>query len=247
MRATAGVVPRLVIVLLLAAALVACGDDKPKGAGTSEDGSPARPDPATLLRQAADRMERANSFHFVLDHEKGATPIVFGLLMSRAEGDVVRPDRLRADVDAAMGGVNLKMKVISIGDVSKITNPFNPAAWQDLPSGTRIGDIFDPAAGTTAALRNVQNPQITGEDTVAGKKVWRVEGNVDAAALSALASLAESGYTTRGAAWIGQDSPEVYRIRLDGPLGSKDTPGVIRRLELSRFDEKITIDPPPSG
>lgn len=227
----------LCAILVLAAA---CGDSKSKTSGT-----PARPDPAVLLQQAAERMEAAKSFHFILDHEQGSSPIVLGLTMTRAEGDVVRPDRFRADVDAVALGANLKLKLISISDRARITNPFNPSQWQDLPTGTKISDIFDPGAGTTAALRSVQSPQITGEDTVGGKKVWKVEGNVDAAALSALASIAEKGYTARGTAWIGQDSPEVYRIRLDGPLGANDTPGVIRRLELSRFGESITIEPPP--
>lgn len=222
---------------------VACkSDTKTKGAGT-----PARPDPAVLLEQSAARMEQVKSFHFVLEHEKGASPIVLGLLMNRAEGDVLRPDRLRADVDASFSGVKLKLQLVSIGDTAKITNPFNPAQWQDLPTGTKINDVFDPAAGTTAALRSVKNPQITGEEQIGGVKVWKVEGDVDAAAVSALVTIAESGYTARGTAWIGQQSHEVYRIRLDGALGSQDTPGVIRRLELSRYDENIAITPPPTS
>lgn len=234
---------RLVAVVLLALVLVAaCGKDGDK----SKEAAQPRPDAARLLQQAADRMEQSKSFHFVLDHEKGATPIVLGLLMSRAEGDVVRPDRLRADVNASFSGANLKTTLVSIGDRAQITNPFNPGQWQDLPSGTRLRDIFDPAAGTTAALRSVKDAKITGDDTIGGVKVWKVEGTVDAAALGALATIAESGYTARGTAWIGQNSPEVYRIRLEGPLGSRDTPEVIRRLELSRFDENITINPPPS-
>jgi hypothetical protein len=235
----AGVVALLALLTLG----VACGkDDKAKSKATA-----SRPDATTLLNQAADRMEQAKSFHFLLDHEKGTSPIVLGLNMTRAEGDVVRPDRLRADVEAAAGGISLKLKLVSIGDQAKITNPFNPSSWQDLPSGTKLSDVFDPAAGTTSALRNVKNPQITGEDTINGVKVWKVEGTVDATALSAIATIAESGYTAKGTAWIGQQTPEVYRIRLEGPLGSKDTQEVVRRLELSKFNDNIIIDPPPSG
>jgi hypothetical protein len=246
MRPTSGfVVPvrASLVAIVLVVVLAACGggSDKPK------DGGAKQPDPATLLNEAAGHMEQVKSFHFALDHEKGTSPIVLGLNMSRAEGDVVRPDRLRADVEAAAGGIGLKLKLVSIGDKVKITNPFNPSAWQDLPSGTKISDVFDPAAGVTSALRNVKDARITGEDSINGVKVWRVEGTVDATALSALATIAESGFTAKGTAWIGQSTPEVYRIRLEGPLGSKDTPEVVRRLELSRFNENIAIDPPPSS
>lgn len=246
MRPRHRIVPRLLPLVLLPAlilAVAACGDDK----GSSKNATPAKPDADALLKQAADRMEQLKSFHFLLDHEKGTSPIVLNLNMTRAEGDVVRPDRLRADVEAAAGGVTLKFKLISIGDKARITNPFNPSSWQDLPSGTKLSDIFDPAAGTTSALRNVKDAQITGEDTINGVKVWRVEGTVDATALGSIATIAESGYTAKGTAWIGQQTPEVYRVRLEGPLGSKDTQGVIRRLEISRHDENITIDPPPAS
>ncbi|MFN8556551.1 MAG: LppX_LprAFG lipoprotein [Dehalococcoidia bacterium] len=205
------------------------------------------PDPATLLRQAADRMEQVQSFHYVLDHERGVSPIVLGLTMSRAEGDAVRPDKLRADVDAAaFGGVNLKLKLVSIGAKTSITNPFDPSKWQELPTGTKLSDVFDPANGTTAALRNVKNPVLAGEETINGVKVWRVEGTVDAAALGALATVAETGYTAKTTAWIGQNTPNLHRVRLEGQLGTRDTADVVRRLELSRFDESITITAPPS-
>ena len=233
----------VLLVALVSLLIAACGDDKDKGKGTSAE----RPDPATPLQQAATRMEQAKSFHFVLDHEKGFTPIVLGLTMNRTEGDVLRPDRLRADVDAAFGTNTLKLKLVSIGESTKITNPFNPSQWQDLPSGTRLRDIFDPAAGTTSALRSVKDPKITGEDTIGGKRVWKVEGTVDAGALTALANIAQSGYSVKGTTWIGQDSPEVYRVRLEGPLGPLDAPDVVRRLELSKFDENIQITPVASS
>jgi hypothetical protein len=232
-----------VVVALCAAlfALPACGGKKQAAQATPTP----RPDPRTLLNEAADRVEQARSFHFLLEHERGTTPIVLQLQMTRAEGDVVKPDRLRADIDAQRGGVRLKLKLVSIGEQSKISNPFNPAQYVDLPTGTRLSDVFDPAAGTTAALRAVKDPQITGEETLDGRKVWRVDGAVDAASLAALVTLAESGYTAKGTVWIGQETKEVYRVRLEGPLGSQDTPDVVRVLTLSRYNESIAITPVP--
>jgi hypothetical protein len=237
----------LVLVALALAAPAACGDDKRQGAQATATSGP--PDPAALLRQAADRMEQVNSFHFVLDHEAGTSPITLGtglsLTMSRAEGDVQQPDRLRADVTATLGGVRVNFKLVSVGDATKFTVPFAPNRWQDLPTGTKLRDVFDPAAGTTAALRNVRDAQIAGEDTIDGKRVWRITGTVDAGNLTAIAPIAQPGYTAKATVWIGRDDPLVYRIRLEGPLGPDDTPGVIRRLDLSRFNETISITPVP--
>jgi hypothetical protein len=237
---------------LIALLAVACGKDKKTdtttAASTAATATAKRePDPAVLAKQAADQVEALKSFHFLLEHESGSSPIALSLNMTRAEGDIVKPDRLRADVDAKatqLGGQNVKVKVISVSDKAVISNPFNPNQFVPLPGASRLADVFDPAAGTTAALRSVQNPKITGEETINGVKVWRLEGDVDAANLSAFASIAEPGYMVKGTAWIGQDTPYVYRIRMAGPLGSKDTPGVIRRIDLSKFDEPVTIEAP---
>lgn len=243
------------LALALAALLtLACGNDDKKreepaaGSVAATPTVPPRPDPAVLAKQGADTVEALKSFHFLLEHENGGSPIVLNLNMTRAEGDIVKPDRLRADVDAKatqFGGANVKVKVVSVGEKTSISNPFNPREFVPLGS-TRLAEIFDPAAGTTAALRAVQNPKITGEETINGVKVWRLEGDVDAANLSAFASIAEPGYMIKGTAWIGQEKPLVYRIRMEGALGAKDTPGVVRKVELSKFDEPITIDAPTS-
>lgn len=209
--------------------------------------TPRQPDPNVLAKQAADQVEALKSFHFLLEHENGGSPIVLNLTMNRAEGDIAKPDRLKADINAVasqLGGANVKVKVVNVGDTAQITNPFNPNQWVPLPGTNRLADIFDPAAGTTAALRAVQNPKITGEETINGVKVWKVEGNVAATALSSFATIAEEGYTVKGTAWVGEDKPYVYRIRIDGPLGSKDAKNIVRKVELSNFDQPVEIKLP---
>src|SRR5579884_2836178 len=104
----------MAVLALLAVVLAGCGGGKGSAKVTASP-TPAKPDAATILRQAADKMEQVKSFHFVLSHDKGNSPITLGpgvsLSMTRAEGDVQRPDRLRADVDAtALGGVKINVK-----------------------------------------------------------------------------------------------------------------------------------------
>ncbi|MGD9894101.1 MAG: LppX_LprAFG lipoprotein, partial [Dehalococcoidia bacterium] len=114
-----------------------------------------------------------------------------------------------------------------------------------LPGENRLADVFDPGAGITSALRDAKDLKIMGEETLNGVKVWRVEGTVDAASLSAVApTIAEPGYATKGIAWIGQAQPLVYRVRLEGPLGSKDPANIVRIINLSKFDEDVSIDLP---
>jgi hypothetical protein len=244
---------RTAVVALGAALLAAAGcrrdedTSQPRGAAPSPT---PRPDPTALARQAADQLEAQRAFHFVVEHDNGGSPIVLGLLMNRAEGDILRPDRLRADLDAIstqLGNASVKVKVVSVGDRAVITNPFNPRQWVPMPGNNRMADIFDPGAGATAALRSVQNARLAGEETLNGVKVWRIEGEVDASALGAISPIAEPGYSIKGTAWIGQDRPLPYRIRMEGPLGSRDAPTIVRRIELTKFNESITIDLPATS
>jgi hypothetical protein len=237
----------LALVVLMA---VACGDDKKdesKDAGGAGGGK--QPDPATLARQAADQVEALKSFHFLLEHENGGSPIVLDLSMTRAEGDIVKPDRIKADVEAVatqLGGANVKVKVFNVGDKGVISNPFNPRMYLALPENVQLKDIIDPGAGVTKAMRAAQNPRITGEETVNGVKVWRLEGEIDAAELQDFSNVAEPGYMVKGVALVGQQKPLVHRVRLEGALGPKDPPNIVRKVDLSKFDEKVEIELPSS-
>jgi hypothetical protein len=241
--------PVLVVLAVLALVMAACGDDKKSSDAGGVAPTPQQPDPTVLARQAADAVEALSSFHFLLEHENGGTPIVLNLNMTRAEGDIVKPDRLRADVDAVatqLGNANVKVRVVNVGDKGVISNPFNTRQYLPLPANVQLKDIVDPGAGVTKAMRAAQNLRITGEETVNGIPAWRLEGEIDAGELRDFASVAEPGYTVKGIALVGKEKPLVHRVRLEGPLGPNDAPNIVRKVELSKFDEKIDIQLPSS-
>lgn len=223
---------------------VACGDG-----GQGRDASPTGevPGGAALALAAADRMEAVKSFRFVVEHERGSSPITAGLLMRRAEGDSVAPDRLQAEVDATapqLANAAVKVRVVAVGDVSKMTNPFDRTRWMPVP-GTALQELFDPAKGTVSALRAATGHAVTGADSVGGIPCWVVTADVDGGALKAFAPVAEPGHVVRATLWIGKDDPLVHRVRLEGQMGPRDTPDVVRVVHLSRFDEPVTIELPP--
>lgn len=214
--------------------------------GGNDDGSTVLPDGPELARRAAERMEAVRAFHFVVEHEQGTSPITSGLEMRRAEGDSKAPDRLQADVDALapqLGGSLIKIRVVSVGGVARMTNPFNRTRWMDVP-GRALQELFDPAKGTLAALRAATGYRVTGEATVNGTRCWVVVVDLDAAALEAFAPVAEAGFSVKATLWIGKDDPLVRRIRLEGAMGAKDTVGVVRVVSLTRFDAPVEIEMP---
>ena len=198
-------------------------------------------DPAELMDRATARMGETQAFHFVLEHERGSTVIVRGLAVERAEGDVEGSERLRADLTASAGPINVEVSVVVIDGDGWITNPVT-GRWER--ESLRISDIFDPATGMAAIVQAIDTPRITGAERIDGTECYRVEAMVDSAALTSLVPGARAGTSVAVTAWIGVDDPLLHRVELAGPVSPTDTDDVVRRVTLSRFGDVDPIAPP---
>ena len=223
------------VALLVTALAVSCGGDEEKAEGPL----PSAEEAVTRLVERANAVE---SFHFKLDHEGGLSPIPLGLKLKTAEGDIAVPDRLKAKIEAQNGAV-VNVDIIGIGDKAWMTNPFS-RQWQELPSGVTIRNIFDPAAGIRAVTATLKSVSVAPGEEVAGVVTYRIEGDVDSAVLEAAAPIAEPGLTVHVVAWVDREDFTIRRIRLEGPFSPDEPAGIVRILELSRFDEPVQIEPP---
>jgi hypothetical protein len=239
------------VIGVAAVGLVALGDsDSDPESGAQSQATPAGPRPTAegpltaedVLEQSAQRSAEVTSFHFILTHENGSTPLPLNLDLESAEGDVVVPDQLKAAVDAEAVGINVSVDVVGIGDRTWVTNPFT-RGWEELP-GTNIRDFADPAALVSGLLPAITDPQLTEGDSVDGVETHLVTGSIDSGALQDALGIAEPGQTVEVEAWIGVDDLLPRRVRLIGPLSTADSADVVRQVELSRFDEPVEIMPP---
>lgn len=231
---------RLAIVLapivLLAAA---CGGDSDFDAPSVDAG--------TLLLAAAERMDSVERFHFELEHENGFTEIVRGLQMERASGDVAGSDRLRAEVRARFGPLNVETGIVILPDQSWLQNPIT-GAWER--ESISIESIFNPSEGVTALMRSIaeraaeRGAAVTGSARIDGVETYRVEAEVDSGDLTLFAANAPAGLTLRAVVWVGVDDPLVYRVELHGAATRDEPADLVRRLTLSDFDGDIVIEPP---
>jgi hypothetical protein len=214
-------------------------------AGCGGDGAP-REEPAITAPQVLERSAAAakavRSFHFKLTHENGGTPIPLGLQLSSAEGDVIVPDRLAADVRASLSGVGVSTRAVAVGDKVWITNPFS-RRWQSLPGAT-VKDIADPAAIVAVIIPAVTEPVLVGRAQVGGTHVYHIKGKIDGARLRTALPVAEAGYTAAVDLWIGVEDSLPRQARLSGRLSKADSEDIIRQIEFSRFDQDVNIRAP---
>jgi hypothetical protein len=195
-----------------------------------------------LLERATDAVAEITSFHFKLTHENGSTPLPLSLQLIAAEGDVIVPGSMKADVDAKAAGINVSVDVIGIDDETWITNPFT-RTWQKL-SGTNIRDFADPAALVESLLPSLEAESITEGGTVDGVATQLVVGTIDSGALSDALGIAQPGRTVTVEAWIGTDDHLPRKVRLAGALSDDDDEDVVRQVEISRYDVPVEIMPP---
>jgi hypothetical protein len=229
------------LVLFLSLLATACS-----GGGQGPAATPT-PTPKDRLDAAGTQMAQLRAFHFLLTHQNGYSTLENGLQMTRADGDFLQPDRLRATVNAGFQGLPVMVSIIAIGDQSWITNPLQSGQhYQPLPNGPQTAEILNPNTGLLAAARDMQNPRLTGSEKIANVDCYVISGTVDAGSLRPIAGDAEAGRQVPAQVWIGKQDSLVYRVRLNGPLSASEPKNIVRQVDLSQFNESITIEPPSS-
>jgi hypothetical protein len=231
LRSTGSLLARAVLAVLV---LVACG-----GSDTEDVAF----DPGPVVERAATRLEQAASFRFVLEHERGATKIIQGMQMTRAEGVVIRPARLQADLDAETSGQKLELRMVGIDRRTWLSNPFDRSRWQELP-GIDARDVLN-LEQVPAVMRAMTGLEPAGAERIDGTRCYRVRGTLDSSTLALMVpEVAEPGHTVRVELWAGADDDVTRRIVVRGALNDDEPTDIERMLELSGFDEPATVEPP---
>lgn len=227
LRALIGV---LAVALLLAASS-GCG------------GSEAEPESAEdLLQTSVEQTGALESFHFTLDQQNIPKSTV-GLQLTGAEGDAVLPDRARADVTGYFAGTAIATKIVAIGDDVWLENLLS-GTWQTVDVSTTPVALLDPAGGVLGVMSEVADPTDEGTEDVDGVTLRRISGTVPAADVAPLFAVTASDRDVPVTLWIGDDDHLARRIEVKGPIADGEPDDALRVVEISRFDEPVTIEQP---
>ncbi len=208
---------------------------------------------AAHLQRAADAMATLNAFHFELSTVEGKTQFMENLELSGLEGDVQRPDRFQASVTAKAAIIELTVKVVGIGDEVWVTDPMSSEErWIALDVGDATGsdrpltDLLNPDRILLEAVNLIEAPTVAGEEEIDGTNTTQIDGMVDLSRLQQAgtpAATVAAGQLIPVSIWI-DDEGLVRRLEIEGALTAAETPDVVRRLDLSGFDQEITIEAP---
>jgi hypothetical protein len=193
-----------------------------------------------LVSKTSDKLDSINSFHFTLDQTGGGTPVGMGMEMTKVDGDIVRPDRLKATVTGMVSGLSMGIQMVSVGEVTYMTNPLT-GKWELLPSQFAILSVFNPNTGITTIMRGITSLVKLSDEQSAGVICYHVSGTIDSENLSPITGSSVKGTAISVELWVGKDDSLIRSIKLTGKITETEVPGIIRTLNLSNFDESIVI------
>jgi hypothetical protein len=220
------------IFTLLLVLLAACG------------GENTTPNAKDLLSKSQTEMQKVTSYHFNLVAENPGNGGMIGAIKS-ADGDLVVPDKLKADATLLILGNNVvQTKLIAIGEKQYYTDPFTQK-W------TTTSDMLDPRAltnsdtGVAALIGHIEDPSTPVADKVDGTECWSIKGKLDAKYLAGITNGGQpAGNKIDVTTCIGKSDNLPYLIRVNGKAVQGDVDKTVRTFKLSKFNEKIEITAP---
>ena len=199
--------------------------------------------PRGILDRAAARMDKVNSMHFELAQEGGGTPLMLGLEMKRADGDVVRPDKLQVLINTTFMGMAVDVKLTTVGDQTFITNPLTRRD-EPITSDFKVLSVFNPDTGIKAVLEAMNELSQREDEQLDGRACYRIGGKVPSKTLQPFTLNFVEGAVADAEVWVDKQDFVVRQAKFTGRLIPQDQPTMVRTLKLSRFDENIDIKLP---
>ncbi len=209
-----------------------------------------------LLQSSATAMLELESFHFVFSTPVGKTILADEVFLESVEGDVVRPMSFQATFEVSLAFLTLDLNAVGIDENIWISNPLEGGKFEQV-SGEGEETLpplpfLNPDALIQEAVSQIQNPQITGDEEIDGVETTVVIGEFDPDAITvdgtpiadALAGELEPlGLTL----WIDADHRVIRAEFSGGLLPSEIGAGrIVRRIDLSQFNEPVVIVAPAS-
>jgi hypothetical protein len=220
---------RTIAGLLLALVVAGCGGGKE---------APAPP-PRVIVGRDVERTAALSSLHFVfkVEHAPSGGP---GLTLTFAEGDLRVPDRLRARINGTFARTPIQSEIIIIGGRSFLQDPLTKQ-WRPFAAAPNPGVLVKAVPAVIRSARGLKN---TGSEKVGGVECYRLSGVVRSDVVAPLVGVTASGRAVPFTIWVGKQDFRLRRVRLEGPVGENEPDDIVRSMEMSKFDEDVTITPP---
>ena len=206
-------------------------------------GGSSAPATATLLKDAHDKFNATESFHFVMTVQHPGTVQTGSYSIIGATGDVQLPGRMKATATVNAGFATLQIQLIIIGNQEWYTDPLSGqfVATNQFSSYMRI---FDPQTGIGSLLTGLGNPGQPSDGSSNGTACWKVSGDITMAQLSPIFGSQVVGDAKDTTFCIRKTDSQLLSVVLQGQILAGDSSQTIRTIYLSNFNKPVSIQAP---
>jgi hypothetical protein len=209
-------------------------------------GNATGPAPSTqqLISAFQQRFRTVTSFHVIMQVQNAGPADANQVQILDANGDVVMPDKVKAQSTLVLDGQNVQVSLISVDGNQFVTDPIT-GQWRVMNGLLDPGSLTNPDTGIISIIGKVQNLSQPVASNANGTPCWSVNGTLDAQDLTFFTGGgAPAGSQLRVNACLGQNDSLPYHISIVGEAGRSDTPQTSRTFDLSNYNEQVTINAP---
>ena len=186
-------------------------------------------------------MSDLQSFKFYLYHRNGDGSPLDGLILTEATGLIEKPGNISVEANLLLGNLLVKSGIIYIGDNSFILNPLTKT-WENLDSEIGLLNFFSPETGIQSIIASFSNPVLEMEND----ESLTITGIVPAKSLSSIVGDTTSNNVTVEIT-ILKKTHLMIKAKISGRLTKLDSEGLVRLIEISKFNQTFNIAAPPEN
>ena len=204
------------------------------------------PTPTTqqLLTALQKNFRAVSSFHVDLQVQNPGPATANQIQIHSADGDVLMPDKVKAQASVVLSGQAVTVNLISAGNNEYITDPIT-GQWRVIKGILDPRTLTNPNTGLISLISKIQHVSSPVSDIVNNVPCWRVTGQLDAKDIAFFTGGGvPAGTMLQTNACIGKLDSLLYQVTVTGEAAVGDTAQTAYDFALSQYNEKISINAP---
>ena len=190
----------------------------------------------TLTKHNIDTSE---SFSFSLKHKDGYTSLPGGFDISKAQGDIQKPSKLRIDAEIISNNFLIKLSYLSMGKNYWITNPIN-FEWVETSQEDNPFKNINPVNILSDIFSEIENPAIISSQNYD----YEISADINSENLKSLVGdIIVTNKNVRLSLNINQDGI-VDSIKIYGIVQPNDSIDTQREIKFERWNENLKWETP---
>lgn len=208
------------------------------------DASGPAPTTKQLLTSLQKNFRTVTSFHIVMSVANPGAVNANQVQIRAANGDILMPDKVKAQATIILSGQSITVNVISIGSTQFITDPIT-GQWRVVKGVLDASVLTNPNTGVLSLVNKVQNTSQPVSDSVNNTPCWRFTGQLDAKYIAFFTGGGvPAGTMLQTTACIGKSDSLPYEVKVVGEAASGDNANTARTFLISNYNENISIAAP---